>query len=118
MKVDSTDSQITVNDNKIMLLLDETKMETFKFDKVFSGKLDDYEIYISSLLPLLEIVLYQNKDATMISFGPKKSGNIKLNLGKTSGLGVHESFSKTNNILKAALSYFFSKSTDITDSLY
>ena len=49
----------------------------FGFERVFSDVSTDYEIYVTALLPLLETILYQHKDATLIAFGAKRTGNIE-----------------------------------------
>lgn len=51
----------------------EGKTQEFGFDGVFKQG-DEYETYVTMLLPLLELALYQNKDATVIGFGTKRTG--------------------------------------------
>ena len=46
----------------------------FVFDKIFQNGIKDQDMYMHALLPLVEAVFYEHKDATLISFGPKGSG--------------------------------------------
>jgi hypothetical protein len=49
-------------------------------DSIISNKTSDYDLYFNALLPLLETVVYSHKDATLISFGAKKTGNDNKNI--------------------------------------
>ncbi len=46
----------------------------FRLDGVFEKGMDGAGIGTRALLPLLETVFYEHKDATLISYGPKGSG--------------------------------------------
>jgi hypothetical protein len=85
----------------------------FHFDGVFSDQTNDYELYVTVLLPLVETVLYHRKDATLIAFGSPRTGALCAHdVGKSSTLGTHESFMKSRNMLSEALNYFYSKADD------
>ena len=63
-------------DKHTILLLDQEKKEkTYKFDGIFNSLTrTEPEFLVESLLPLLNTVLYEHKDASLLVFGPKKSG--------------------------------------------
>ena len=80
----------------------------FTFDGVFNTGIHENKLYINSLLPLLEAVFYDHKDATLISFGPK-------NTGKSTILGINTKFYKRQNMLNESLNYFYGKAKETSD---
>jgi len=70
MQLNIINSQLISHRNNVVTAEDKK----FVFDGVF-GEGDEYEVYVSVLLPLLEVALYQNKDATIIAFGARRTGN-------------------------------------------
>ena len=75
----------------------------FNFDGVFTGGMNNDDMYVTALLPLLETVLYKHKDATLLLFGPR-------NTGKSSLMGIKHGFHRTQNILNETLNYFYANS--------
>lgn len=82
----------------------------FSFNEVFSHGINENKLYIEGLLPLLETVFYEHKDATLISFGPK-------NTGKSTILGITPKFYKRQNMLNEALNYFFGRAKESSISM-
>jgi len=92
--------------NKVITVKDKVgSQKQFTFNEVFNHGVNDNRMYIEGLLPLLETVFYEHKDATLISFGPK-------NTGKSTILGIDPKFYKKQNMLNEALNYFYGKAKE------
>jgi len=99
--------------SSIIIKTSKNISKEYTFDKILDEHADEQDIFVSVLLPLLETVFYQHKDATIIAFGDKNTGTdlIIRNycVGKTQTMGTFGDFYQYQNMLSHSLAFLFKK---------
>lgn len=95
-----SDQNIVVKNTKIYVNQNPLLTREYKFDGIFLDARNTDKFYLHAVLPILETVFQNHKDATLISYGPKFTGKSTL-------VGDVSNFYETRNIVNESIYYFF-----------